>query len=82
MIDTLTVIADTLASAPVNPDLAPILVGVNEPWYVTHYVELIFIVLAAVKAVMNLLPSTSAAPQIFGYVDVLIGMMFKDRRKK
>ena len=54
MIDTVMVLADTLATATVNEELTPILVGVNEPWYVTHYVELIFIALAAIKAVLNL----------------------------
>jgi len=81
MIDTVMVLADTLATATVNEELTPILVGVNEPWYVTHYVELIFIALAAIKAVLNLVPSEQPRV-IFGYVDVLIGMIFTDRRKK
>jgi len=51
-----------------------------EPWYVTHYVELIFIVLAAAKAVLNLVPSEKPLV-IFGYIDTLIGLIFKDRRK-
>ena len=80
MIDTMMVLADTLATATVNEELTPILVGVNEPWYVTHYVELIFIAAAAIKAVLNLVPSEQPRV-IFGYIDVLIGMIFTDRRK-
>lgn len=65
MIDTLTIAADT----------------VGTPWYVEHYVELIFIALAAIKAVVNLVPSESPAPQIFGYIDTILTTIFSDRRK-
>lgn len=78
MIDTLdTIVAavDTVTTTIIDP----IILDPMEPWYVTHYVELIFIVLAAVKAVLNLVPSEKPRT-VFGYVDTFIGLIFKDRR--
>ena len=82
MIDTLdTIVAaiDTVTATVVDP-IDPIILDPMTPWYVEHYVELIFIVLAAVKAVLNLVPSEKPL-QIFGYIDTFIGLIFKDRRK-
>jgi hypothetical protein len=82
MIDTLdTIVAavDTVTATVVDP-IDPIILDPMTPWYVEHYVELIFIVLAAVKAVLNLVPSEKPR-QIFGYLDTFIGLIFKDRRK-
>ena len=79
MIDTLdTIVAavDTVTTTIIDP----VIVDPMNPWYVDHYVELIFIVLAAVKAVLNLVPSDKPR-QIFGYIDTFIGLIFKDRRK-
>ena len=76
MIDTLTAVMDTVTTV----DTDPIILDPMEPWYVTHYVELIFIALAAAKAVLNLVPSDKPRV-IFGYLDTLIGLIFKDRRK-
>jgi hypothetical protein len=79
MIDTLdTIVAavDTVTTTIIDP----IILDPMEPWYVTHYVELIFIVLAAVKAVLNLVPSEKPRT-VFGYLDTFIGLIFKDRRK-
>ena len=76
-LDTLTAVIDTVATVVV---LDPVILDPMEPWYVTHYVELIFIVLAAVKAVLNLVPSEKPLV-IFGYIDTFIGLLFKDRRK-
>jgi hypothetical protein len=78
MIDTLdTIVAavDTVTTTIIDP----IILDPMEPWYVTHYVELIFIVLAAVKAVLNLVPSEKPRT-VFGYLDTFIGLIFKDRR--
>ena len=78
MIDTLdTIVAavDTVTTTIIEP----IILDPMEPWYVTHYVELIFIVLAAVKAVLNLVPSEKPRT-VFGYLDTFIGLIFKDRR--
>jgi len=76
-LDTLTAVIDTVATVVV---LDPVILDPMEPWYVTHYVELIFIALAAAKAVLNLVPSEK--PRVlFGYLDTLIGLIFKDRRK-
>ena len=82
MIDTLdTIVAaiDTVTATVVDP-IDPIILDPMTPWYVEHYVELIFIALAAVKAVLNLVPSDKPR-QIFGYIDTFIGLIFKDRRK-
>ena len=82
MIDTLdTIVAaiDTVTATIVDP-IDPIILDPMTPWYVEHYVELIFIALAAVKAVLNLVPSDKPR-QIFGYIDTFIGLIFKDRRK-
>jgi len=82
MIDTLdTIVAavDTVTATVVDP-IDPIILDPMTPWYVEHYVELIFIALAAVKAVLNLVPSEKPR-QIFGYLDTFIGLIFKDRRK-
>ena len=82
MIDTLdTIVAavDTVTATVVDP-IDPIILDPMTPWYVEHYVELIFIVLAAVKAVLNLVPSEKPL-QILGYIDTFIGLIFKDRRK-
>jgi hypothetical protein len=76
MIDTLTAVMDTVTTVVIDP----IILDPMEPWYVTHYVELIFIALAAAKAVLNLVPSDKPRV-IFGYLDTLIGLIFKDRRK-
>jgi len=79
MIDTLdTIVAavDTVTTTIIDP----VTVDPMTPWYVDHYVELIFIALAAVKAVLNLVPSDKPR-QIFGYIDTFIGLIFKDRRK-
>ena len=79
MIDTLdTIVAavDTVTTTIIDP----VIVDPMNPWYVDHYVELIFIALAAVKAVLNLVPSDKPR-QIFGYIDTFIGLIFKDRRK-
>ena len=75
-LDTLTAVMDTVTTVVTDP----IILDPMEPWYVTHYVELIFIVLAAAKAVLNLVPSEKPLV-IFGYIDTLIGLIFKDRRK-
>ena len=74
-LDTLTAVADTVITI-----IDPVIIDPMEPWYVTHYVELIFIALAAAKAVLNLVPSEKPRV-IFGYLDTLIGLIFKDRRK-
>jgi len=82
MIDTLdTIVAavDTVTATVLDP-IDPIILDPMTPWYVDHYVELIFIVLAAVKAVLNLVPSEKPRT-IFGYIDTFIGLIFKDRRK-
>lgn len=76
MIDTLTAVMDTVTTVVIDP----VILDPMEPWYVTHYVELIFIALAAAKAVLNLVPSDKPRV-IFGYLDTLIGLIFKDRRK-
>ena len=79
MIDTL----DTIVAAVdivTTTIIDPVIVDPMTPWYIDHYVELIFIVLAAVKAVLNLVPSDKPL-QIFGYIDTFIGLIFKDRRK-
>jgi hypothetical protein len=76
MIDTLTAVMDTVTTVVTDP----IILDPMQPWYVTHYVELIFIALAAAKAVLNLVPSDKPRV-IFGYLDTLIGLIFKDRRK-
>ena len=76
MIDTLTAVMDTVTTVVIDP----IILDPMEPWYVTHYVELIFIALAAAKAVLNLVPRDKPRV-IFGYLDTLIGLIFKDRRK-
>lgn len=76
MIDTLTAVMDTVTTVVTDP----VILDPMEPWYVTHYVELIFIALAAAKAVLNLVPSDKPRV-IFGYLDTLIGLIFKDRRK-
>jgi hypothetical protein len=76
-LDTLTAVIDTVATVVI---VDPVILDPMEPWYVTHYVELIFIALAATKAVLNLVPSEK--PRVlFGYLDTLIGLIFKDRRK-
>ena len=78
MIDTL----DTIVAAvdPVTVVIQdPVIMDPITPWYVEHYVELIFIALAAVKAVLNLVPSEKPR-QVFGYIDTFIGLIFKDRR--
>ena len=82
MIDTLdTIVAavDTVTATVVDP-IDPIILDPMTPWYIDHYVELIFIALTAVKAVLNLVPSEKPR-QIFGYLDTFIGLIFKDRRK-
>ena len=79
MIDTLDTIV-TAVDTVTTTILEPVIVDPMNPWYVDHYVELIFIVLAAVKAVLNLVPSDKPL-QIFGYIDTFIGLIFKDRRK-
>lgn len=77
-LDTLTAVIDTVTTVVIVSD--PVILDPMEPWYVTHYVELIFIALAAAKAVLNLVPSEK--PRVlFGYLDTLIGLIFKDRRK-
>jgi hypothetical protein len=78
MIDTLDTIVYAVDS--LSTTVLPTVITPSEPWYVTHYVELIFIGLAAIKAVLNLVPSEQPRV-IFGYVDTLIGLIFKDRRK-
>ena len=79
MIDTLDTIV-TAVDTVTTTILEPVTVDPMNPWYLEHYVELIFIVLAAVKAVLNLVPSEKPL-QIFGYIDTFIGLIFKDRRK-
>lgn len=79
MIDTLDTIVAAVDTVTTTI-LEPVIVDPMNPWYVDHYVELIFIVLAAVKAVLNLVPSDKPL-QIFGYIDTFIGLIFKDRRK-
>ena len=79
MIDTLDTIVAAVDTVTTTI-LEPVIVDPMNPWYVDHYVELIFIVLAAVKAVLNLVPSEKPL-QIFGYIDTFIGLIFKDRRK-
>ena len=76
-LDTIVAVVDTVSVTVVDP--TPVIIDTMEPWYVTHYVELIFIVLAAVKAVLNLVPSEKPR-QVFGYIDTFIGLIFKDRR--
>jgi hypothetical protein len=79
MIDTLdTIVAAVDSVTVVIQD--PVIMDPLSPWYLDHYVELIFIALAAIKAVLNLVPSDKPR-QIFGYVDTFIGLIFKDRRK-
>ena len=77
-IDTVAAVLDTVAV--VTPIVDPVIVDPMTPWYVEHYVELIFIALAAVKAVLNLIPSEKPRT-VFGYIDTFIGLIFKDRRK-
>jgi len=78
MIDTLdTIVAAVDSVTVVIQD--PVIMDPIMPWYVEHYVELIFIALAAVKAVLNLVPSEKPR-QVFGYIDTFIGLIFKDRR--
>ena len=79
MLDTLDTIVAAIDSVTVVIQ-DPVIMDPLTPWYVTHYVELIFIVLAAVKAVLNLVPSEKPLV-IFGYIDTFIGLLFKDRRK-
>ena len=76
-LDTLTAVIDTVTTVVI---VDPVILDPMEPWYVTHYVELIFIALAAAKAVLNLVPGEKPLV-IFGYIDTLIGLIFKDRRK-
>jgi len=78
-IDTIVAAVDTVTATVLDP-IDPIILDPMTPWYVDHYVELIFIVLAAVKAVLNLVPSEKPRT-IFGYIDTFIGLIFKDRRK-
>ena len=78
-IDTIVAAVDTVTATVLDP-IDPIILDPMTPWYVEHYVELIFIALAAVKAVLNLVPSEKPR-QIFGYLDTFIGLIFKDRRK-
>ena len=78
-IDTIVAAVDTVTATVLDP-IDPIILDPMTPWYVDHYVELIFIVLAAVKAVLNLVPSEQPRT-IFGYIDTFIGLIFKDRRK-
>ena len=77
-IDTIAAVVDTVAV--VNPVIDPVILDPMTPWYVEHYVELIFIALAAVKAVLNLVPSDKPRT-VFGYIDTFIGLIFKDRRQ-
>ncbi len=78
MLDTLdTIVAAVDSVTVVIQD--PVIMDPLTPWYVTHYVELIFIALAAVKAILNLVPSEKPR-QVFGYIDTFIGLIFKDRR--
>ena len=79
MIDTLDTIVAAVDTVTTTI-LEPVIVDPMNPWYVDHYVELIFIVLAAVKAVLNLVPSDKPL-QIFGYIDTFICLIFKERRK-
>ena len=44
-----------------------------------YYVELIFIAAAAIKAILNLVPSEKPRT-VFGYIDTFINLIFKDRR--
>lgn len=77
-IDTIAAVVDTVTV--VTPVIDPVIVDPMTPWYVEHYVELIFIALAAIKAVLNLVPSEKPRT-VFGYIDTFIGLIFKDRKK-
>jgi len=74
-LDTIVAVVDTVTTTIIDP----VIVDPMEPWYVEHYVELIFIAAAAIKAVLNLVPSEKPRT-VFGYIDTFINLIFKDRR--
>ena len=51
-LDTVVAVVDTVTTTIIDP----VIVDPMEPWYVEHYVELIFIAAAAIKAIL-LVPS-------------------------
>ena len=54
---------------------------ITPEWFTENLAELVLALLAFIKVIVNITPTT-ADNQVFGYVDVLINMMIKDRRKQ
>jgi hypothetical protein len=53
---------------------------ITPDWFTEHLAELVLALLAFIKVIVNLTP-TEKDNQVFGYLDVLINMMIKDRKK-
>lgn len=53
---------------------------ITPEWFTDNIAELVLALLAFIKVIVNLTP-TEKDNQVFGYFDVLINLMIKDRKK-
>jgi len=51
-------------------------------WYVENFWPLVIALMAPLKAVMNLVPTDSKAPDVFGVLDKIVSALIPDRLKK